>query len=215
MTLYELIIDNVKDVSGKLKDPGDYENAINEALKRYSKARPRLVPADVPGQDGPDIDLPAGWVDGLSAIISIEYPIGNVPETVLERSEYRFYQAPSGTFIRFTNIRPPATEEARILYNILHDEASLPPGDLEAVANLAASFCCRKLAALYANTSDPTIQADSVNYRSKSGEYTALANKLEAQYKEALGIKSDDTTPAAMATAAPPERNRLTHGRRS
>ena len=216
MNLYELTIATVKDSAGKLDDPTDYESAIDAALMRYSKHLPRLIPEDIPGQDGPDVALPTGWVDGLSAISGIEYPIGTVPETLIDRRDWRFYQTPTDTFIRFSGVRPASDETVRVLYNTLHTEATASPADLEAIANLAASFCCRKLAALYAQTSDPTIQADSVNYRTKSGEYTSLANKLEAQYKEALGIREDDTTPAAMATAPPPDskRPRLTHGRK-
>ena len=215
MNLYELTKGVVKDTAGKLDDPRDYESAINGALMRYSKHRPRLIPEDIPGQDGPDVALPTGWVAGLSAISGIEYPIGTVPETLIDRRDWRFYRTPTDTFIRFSNVRPAAVDSVRVLYNTLHTEATASPADLEAIANLAASFCCRQLAALYAQTSDPTIQADSVNYRTKSGEYTSLANKLEGQYKEALGIKDGDVTPAAMATAAPPasKRPRLTRGR--
>ena len=97
----------------------------------------------------------------------------------------------------------------------MHDEASLPLSDLEAVANLAASFCLRQLASAFGQTGDSTIQADSVNYRSKCDEFRRLADSYEALYKNHLGLKDGDTVPAASVTARPAEtkRPRLTHGR--
>lgn len=213
--LYDLTKANTKDDAGKLVDPTDYDNAIVEALKRYSKHRPRLACTDIAGQDGPDINLPDDWCDGLSTIQGIEYPIGTVPESLLDARDWRFYRTPTDTYIRFAAVRPAGAEEVRLLYTILHTEASVPAADLEAIANLAASVCCRKLAAAYGNTSDPTIQADVVNYRSKTDEYRRLADSLEKLYKDHLGLKDSDTTPAAMATAPPPDstRPRLTHRR--
>ena len=216
MPLYDLVVKTVKDGAGILEDPADFDAAIAEALNRYSKHRPRLVVDDVAGQDGPDIALPEGWVNDFSNIDSIEFPIGNMPETRIDRVDWRFYKTPTDTFIRFAAARPASVEEVRVTFTALPLEAPLPPVDVEAVANLAASFCCGQLARHYGQTSDPTIQADVVNYRSKGDEYARRAKELEAQYKNHVGIKESDTTPAAMAVAPAPDdsRVRLTHGRR-
>lgn len=215
MNLYDLTKAATKDSSGKLDDPTDYENNIAAAIKQYSKHRPFETCADIPGQDGPDIDLPADWAPGLSAITAIEYPIGAIPETVIDPRDWRFYKTPTDTFIRFAAITPASSAEVRLQYTTLQSEATIPVNDLDAVANLAASYCCRQLAAAFAQTSDPTIAADSVNYRTKSGEFTALAKQLEGLFNRHLGIKDNDTTGAAMAVAPPPDstRVRLTHGR--
>lgn len=215
MNLYDLTKQKVKDTSNKLDDPTDFENNIAAAIHKYSEDRPRLVCADVTGEDGPDIPLPSDWADGLSTISAIEYPIGTVPETLIDSRDWRFYRTPTDTFIRFANEAPASDEEVRLLFNALHTELTIAPSDLDAVADLAASKCFFQLAASYGQTSDPTIQADSVNYHSKSGEFTRLAKAAEALYKSKLGIKEGDTTGAAMATALPPDskRPRLTHGR--
>jgi hypothetical protein len=212
--LYALTKGKTKDDAGKLSDPLDFDNSIAEALKRYSKTRPRLACIDIPGTGSHDYALPIGWSDGFSTIVSIETPIGNVPETLLDTDEWSLYMTPTGTKLRLLDA-PAATETVRMLFTQLHTEATLPVADSDAVANLAASLCCRQLAAAYSNTSDPTIQADVVNYRSKSGEYTRLADSLEKLYKEHLGIKADDTTAAAMTNAPAPDsgRVRVTHRR--
>lgn len=210
MSLYDLTKSKTRDDAGKLADPTDFDNNIAEALKRYSKHRTRLACIDISGTGAHDYSLPADWSDGLSIVVSIEYPVGDVPETLLDDDDWSLYITPTATKLRFMDA-PTAT--VRLLYSLMHDEASVPAADLEAIANLSAAFCCRQLATAYGNTSDPTIQADSVNYRSKSDEYRRLADALEGQYKNHLGIKNEDVLTAGMAVAAPANsgRVRLTH----
>lgn len=203
----------VKAASGQLNE-GDYSSALTEALKRYSTARPRLVCDDLAGIGGHDLALPAGWCDGLSTITSIEYPVGNVPETLLDGDEWTLYQSPAGLKLRLLDAMPTPTETVRVLYSALHSEATVPAADEEAIANLAASLCLRQLASLYGQTSDPTINADVVNYRSKTDEFRRLAESLEGLYNAHLGLGNNTPVTGAMATAAPaiPSRRwRLTH----
>lgn len=215
--LYDLVKAAVKDTSGKLDDPTDYDNAITAALKRYSRHRPRVLVADLPGTGSNDLALPASWSDGHSGVQGVEYPVGNIPEEMIDQRDYKLYQTPTGQKLRLLTVKPTVSEAVRLTFTGLHiDESTVAVADQEAVANLAASICCRALAAYYGNTGDPTIQADVVNYRSKTDEYRRLADSFESLYNDHLGIRPDDTTPAAMATAAPADsgRVRLTHGRR-
>lgn len=215
MTLYEMTKARVKDDSGKLSDPFDYDDQIAGAIKHYSKHRPRLTAADLVGTGTNDLDLPADWVPGTSSLISVEYPVGIVPAVVLDSDLWQLYRTPTALKLRLLHATPDATETVRCEYQIPYDELSLPLSDLEAIANLAASFCLRQLAAAYGQTGDSTIQADSVNYRSKTDEFRRLADSFEALYKNHLGLRDNDTVPAASITARPAEtkRPRLTHGR--
>lgn len=214
MSLYDLTKAAVKDDSGRLADPTDYDAAVVQAIKRYSMARPRLVCEDISGTGGHDLTLPAGWCAEFSTLVSIEYPVGNVPESLLDGDEWTIYQSPTGLKLRLIDAVPPATETVRVLYSALHSEATVPVADTEAVANLAASLCLRQLAAGYGNSNDSTIQADSVNHQSKTDEYRRLAESFEKLYAGHLGIGSDAPVVASMKTAAPatPSRRwRLTH----
>jgi len=216
MDLLTLTTGKVKDQSEKLQYPTDYQNAIAAALKRYSKHRSRILTADIPGDGTHDYALPAGWSPGLSAIQSVEFPAGLIPEVLLDSREYRLYQTPAGQTLRIPAMTPTAAEVIRVSYNGLHTEETVAETDLDAVACLAASICCTQLAAAYGQTSSPIMQADVVDYRSKTDEFRRLADFLERQYKEHLGIRPDDTVSAAMATAEPPAgpRTRLTHSYR-
>ena len=217
MTTDELqnkIIGKVKDDSGKVTST-DYENAAAEALKRYSKHCPLLVCEDIVGNATNDLPLPTGWSEGISSIVSVEYPIGNVPETLIDTDQWYVYQSPTGKKLRLTELQPKITESVRVLYNGLHAESTVPDADEDAIANLAASFCLRQLAAVYGQTGDSSLSADVVNYRSKADEFKRLADSFEKLYKDHLGLKDTDTSPAASVSARSPEedRIRLTHWR--
>lgn len=214
-TLIDMIRPKVKDVSGKLTDPDDLLSAATEALNRYSKVRPLLVVADIPGSGTYDCALPDDFLPGFSEITRVEYPVGRVPANIIDSRDYSVYQSPDGLVLRILIAQPDPDELVRQTYTVMHSEDSCPAVDLEAVANLAASICLRQLAAAYGQTSDPIIQADVVNYRSKADEFRRLADSYEAQYKAHLGIK--DNAVAAAATVAPPpdsRRPRMISGRR-
>lgn len=216
MTIIDLIRVKVKDNSGKLTDPDDLLSAATEALNRYSKARPLEFATDITGSGVNDLVLPSDFLDGFSGIVTVEYPVDRVPEVLIDRRDYKLYRGPAGLRLRLLTAKPASTETVRVTYTIPHSEDSVPSPDLEAVANLAASVCLRQLAAAFGQTSDSTISADVVNYRSKADEFRRLADSFEALYKHHLGIRDNDTVAAASVTVAPPDsdRTRLTHGRR-
>jgi len=224
MALVDLVIGNVRDSSERLT-PDDYAQGVTAALKRYSRIRPLLVPVDIPGNGTHDYALPEGWVADFSTFRSIEYPVGQVPELFLDSRDYKLYLTPTGTKLRILSDTPDSSEIMRANFTVPRDENSLPDQDTDAVAALGAANCLRKLAALYGQTSDPTLQADVVNYRSKADEFRRLADSLEQQYNDHLGIGKDAPVTAACAIAAEPDngpvglvhlnsRVRMTHGRR-
>ena len=208
-TLIDMIRPKIKDDSGKITDPDDLILAATEALNRYSKARPLEVVVDIPGAGTYDVALPIDWIDGFSNILQVEYPTDRVPANIIDRRDYSIYATPTGKVLRILIAQPDTDENVRQTYTILHSEDSVPACDLEAVANLAASICLRQLAAAFGQTSDSTIQADTVNYRSKADEFRRLADSFEKLYKTHLGIKDNDPVAAASVVAPPPDNTRM------
>lgn len=206
MALYDLVISLVKDGSNKLVDPADYDNAIVAALARYSKGRPRTLVRDLPGAGGHDLALPVEWSADFSVVASLEYPVGNVPASMLQPAAWCLYVSPVATVIRLSDLSPAATESIRCTFTALHTEDTLPIVDYEAVADLAASICLLQLSAAYGNSTDSTIQADSVDYQSKTDQYRRLAETLRVKALSALGLNGDDVIPAASVVAPPPTR---------
>jgi len=66
-------------------------------------------------------------------------------------------------------------------------ECTIPDVDFDAVANLAASLAFEQLAARATQTVDPTLSADSVDYRSKSAEFRAHAAAHRKLYNQHVG----------------------------
>jgi len=188
---------------------GDAEKifAINAALKKYSGHRPRIVVEDEAGNASFDyaLTLLAEWTDGFSVIKSVEYPVDDTNETpsVLSEDAWAIYRKPAGKALRLLEDTPETTESLRITYTALHactDSAcTVPSYDEEALQILAASIFCDMLAAYFAQTQDSTIQADSVDHKSKASEYAARARAYRKMYFDHLGVK-EGGTPAASVT---------------
>ena len=217
--LLSKVIALVKDDSGKLANPSDYEAAISQAVKVFSRHRPDTMVVDITGNGTNDYDFPSGWVGDFSSIRSIEFPIGEVPETLLDNDEYAIYQTPAKKQIRLINERPSASESFRVCFTLPRTDSTIPDNDVDAVCNLAASVCLEQLANAFAQTSDSTIGADSVNYRTKSADFSSRAKRHFQLYKEHMGIREDDITPPASAVTDldmkyPGGAGRLTHPRR-
>jgi hypothetical protein len=96
---------------------------------------------------------------------------------------------------------------------------TIPAIDEDAVANLAASLCSGALASAYAQTSDSTITADSVDHRSKSQEFSSRAKIQKQNYLNHLGLKEGDIAPASAVKDIdvdyPWGGDRLTHPRKN
>jgi hypothetical protein len=199
--------------------------AINAALKKYSGHRPRIVVEDEDGNASFDyaLSLLAEWTEGFSTIKSVEYPVDDTSETasILDDDSWMIYRKPAGKYLRLLEDTPSATEDIRITYTALHactDSAcTVPAYDEEVLQMLAASIFCDMLAAYFAQTQDSTIQADSVDHKSKASEYSARARAYRKMYFDHLGIKEGET-PAASVTKGQDMpgswgADKMTHGR--
>lgn len=187
-------------------DEADKILAIGMAVKEHSKHRPRVVVEDKDGDGGFDyaISAFASWSDGFSVIKSVEYPVDDDDETpdILQDDAWMIYEKPSGKVLRFLQSSPTADEDMRVIYTALHtctDAAcTVEDFDEEAVQALAAAYFCDMLAANYAQTGDSTIQADSVDHKSKGSEYAARAKRYRQFYFDHLGIKEGQVPPASV-----------------
>lgn len=209
------VIGIVKDDSGKLINPTDYDTAINLALMRYSKHKPLEVIDDISGDGTNQVILPVGWSPEFSQIKFIEYPIGDFPPTLLDEEDYIIVDR-AGTVTLDFELEAAGT--IRVTYTMLRTADDIPDVDLHAFCFLAASISLEILANTFLQTGDSLINADVVNYRSKSSECASRAKRLAAMYKDHMGIKEDDTTPAVSALSDldmryPGGSDRLTHPR--
>lgn len=166
----------------------DVLDAINLAVTRYSKDRPRAVVEDISAPGGQLLNLPAAWVAGFSDIQSLEYPIGEVPPNGIEA--WDIYQGPDAEMIMIGDTLD-AGEAVRVGYTVFHSldttTDTIPQIHREAVASYAAAYVCDQLAGQYAGDGNPTIQADTVDHGSKSGKFARRADKLRKRYRDQVG----------------------------
>lgn len=211
--LIDLVKAKVKDDSGRLTETDDYQPAIDGALERYSRHKPRVLVVDVQADLLPGLPLPDAWVEEFSTVKRVEYPVGRQPAALIDSADWYLYRAPQGLRLYLVGPQPGFGEAVRLTITTLRTAGDIPAGDLDAVTCLAAAACLETLASLFVQTSDPTIQADVVNYRTKSGEAAARAKALRKLYQDHIGIDAEGGVAAAGAVAAPPRaaRGRLTH----
>src|SRR5687767_13500849 len=109
----------IRDAAGVLQQ-ADLDFAIGEAVRRYSRVRPRVVVADVVGSGSFDYDLPAGWDVTFSRMQSVEYPAGRREASYVDKLDYSIYNAPASQKLRFLVDTPQAGESVRITFTALH-----------------------------------------------------------------------------------------------
>lgn len=205
LTDYQALVpDAVRDRDGVITTT-QRDTAIQTAVLRYSQDRPRSLVVDVTSAGGYRLALPAGFVDGFSALQSIEQPIGNVPETFIELARVTFYRAPAPANVE---IQLPAWlqagDTARIAFTARHTvdvgTDTVPVDHRNAVVAYAAALLCDQLANHYATSTEPSISADAVNHASKTETFASRARLLRGQYFTDLGIDPKRQAPAS-ATA--------------
>ena len=96
---------------------------------------------------------------------------------------------------------------------------TIPDADFDAVGALCGELALKQLAILMIQTGDPTLGADVVDYRSKSGQYLKAAEALHLEYIRLMGKEGNEVV-AASAQQQMTENlsvglDRLTHPRRS
>lgn len=180
--------------------------AISMAMKEHSRHKPQVIVEDEVGDGGFDyaVSLLELWSDGFSVIKTVEYPVDDDDETpdVLQDDEWRMYETPAAKYLRFLENEPSTDESMRITYTALHtctDAAcTVEDFDEEAVQALAAAHFLNMISTYFAQTQDPTINADSVDHSSKGREYAARAKMYRKSYFDHLGIKEGMTKPASV-----------------
>lgn len=196
-----IVIGFVRDDANKLVNPDNYDNAISTALQVYSEHAKKFKVVDVAGDGTNDYALPSGWNEGFSVIDKIEYPLGSVPATLIDRRDYTFYQDESSEYIRLLIDKPSSSEEFRVTFTVLRLVTEVLAQDVYAFANLAASHCCNMLASLYVNSVDPTVSEATINYRDKSTLYADQAGKFMKVYNNHMGIEEQQGTKAAFSVS--------------
>lgn len=159
---------------------------ITDALYEFSEDYPQEKSDDTTGDGGYDYSMPSDWVDDFSTIWSIFYDITDQNPTYLEAKEYTILRSGTGSTLtlQFLSTSFSSSTTFRMIYTIPWTATTLPTHFWGLVSKLAASYCCEALAGKYAHTEEPTINADIVNYHSKSDMFAKRAKELRKDYED-------------------------------
>lgn len=215
-TFRDKVIPRIQDDAGKLTITPDVtcdvDRAIASALGLYSKDRPREIAKDIAGSGAFDylltVALFPSWSEGFSRVIEVAFPYSATtrePPVLIEGLDWREVVLDANArYLRFLSSTPTATQHMLVTHTAPHQldgtVTTIPAGDEEALADLAAAACCDQLAAVYSQSTNASISADSVNQISKAAEYRALARVYRDRYAEKIGKPKDGAPAAAAAT---------------
>lgn len=202
-----LATDLVRDDAARIVT-AERDRAIDAAVKRYSKDRPQEKVEDVAATGANVLPLPTAWETGFSEERSIEYPIGDVPPTLLDREGYGLYRSPTALAFQLGSAVTVGAS-LRVTFTIKHvvstSADTIGVHEREPVACWAAALLCDQLAAFYSGGTDSTIQADAAPGKSKAQEYAARAKVLRKRYLDELGIEDKRSAPAGSVVALEPQ----------
>lgn len=207
----------IQDIANIL-DNNDKKTIAISALQQFSKDRPYIKIADIDGDGGYDYDLPADWIPEFSVIRQVEYPEGERVPVILESESWNIYRTTSTRKLRLYSATPQSGETVRIEYTTIYSQStigSIPAHEQDAFSNLAASLCCATIGRYYAENTDPSIDADSVDYAGMPATWAERAKELMTLYRNFVGKKNNG--PAAASGVADLDlgssrnRDRLTH----
>lgn len=176
--------------------------SIVEALAIYSKDRPSRKVADIAGDGGYIYSLPTDWVEEFSQIDAVEFPAGERVPVYLETEGWMAYDDGTGQKLRLMEHNPQTGQTVRISYTTLYTEKTvdqIPVSDEEALCALAASICLGAVSRHYAQTTEPTLDADAIDYQNKSREYATQAQEMREIYQTHL-FRGRETVKASSRT---------------
>jgi hypothetical protein len=209
------IIDPGRAGGNKTMETADVGRALDNAVSRYSKDRPRELVASFSGSVSHYYDMSTNlpsWVRGFSVLNAVEYPVGtaNVDHQWLDSRDYEIYASATDTDYVYFPVHTPGTAETiRARYSAPHTHTdstdTVYSEDLEAVRDLGASIVCEMLATRASGMTNSGINADSVNYRDAQLRYTQEAKAWYEKYKIHMGFPSEGPRAVGIVLSYPSE----------
>jgi hypothetical protein len=173
---------------------------VSSAIALFSRYSPCIIASTVtvlPNNTAYSFSLPSTWETGLSRVVSIEYPFGGNPPTLLEAVNFDLYRDPSTNTdkLLFLNYLPVTT--FAIVHTGSWTEETLSDFDRDSVALLAAAYVCDRFSAKYAGSTDDLIRADVMNWRTKTHDYSDAKNNYLSLFAMRTGSDPKTLAPAA------------------
>lgn len=207
-------------VNAKLKDeggfltPNDVDECILSALNILNVDNPDRKPVDIAGDDSRNYALPVAFVRGHSIIKRVEFIDSSKddddPPVFLRKGDDWFpYEDPTkdATPVNLQlrlrlKLTTPATGDTLRLtlttpWVLLPSSTITTNTEAQALSAKALELSFESLAARFTQTTDPTIDADAVDYGGAPDRFLLLARDWRNIYRHLTGL--DNSVKAAMA----------------
>jgi hypothetical protein len=194
---------DVRDTAGKLTDPEDFEAALDDALARYGDLRPLAMTSPIVGDGSAAYPLPPEFSQGYSVIQQVARAEGQALTDVLDPETYRVAPGITGPVLAFDDALVIGdTVYVTFTASPMLDDTTdtVAPVDRPAVVKFGAAFACLKLAAHYAQTSEPTLGADVISYGERASTYLRMSDEYRQTANRHFGIS--DAEPEVEAASA-------------
>jgi hypothetical protein len=201
------VASELKDVAGFLT-ASDINSIVITAIRQTSHDIPYNYPFDINADGSQDYDLSTNFFKGFSLIRTVEYPIAQIPpKYIREDDDWFVYEDPTKTAghqmrLRFKQIQPSVPNVIRVTidnpHTVTETTSTLDQNSFLAVQYKTLQLCCAALANFFNQSTAATIQADTVDYTTKSQNYIYLANEWRKKYDYITGVA--DGIPAGQGT---------------
>ena len=105
------------------------------------------------------------------------------------QTDYKLIRTPVSDAIKLTiEPLPTATEFCRLTYTAKHTELTATMVLREALINYAVALIAERLVSVYGSDSDSSINADAVQHRSRSQNWSTTAKTCRQRYFDLLRI---------------------------
>jgi hypothetical protein len=183
----------VADIGGRdIAAPSIVTVGILPALAEHNKRSPRELTVEVSGNGTSHLPLPDEWDAELSVLLDVEYPARQDPPRFQRPGTWRVLQGLTDVTEQEIVLQcsPTSTEYVRLTFlapwPVPTDDD--PPVDalsdrqFEAVAALAAAYCCENFAALSSRSRAGGIPSDFSDGTQRSVRLSAMADRFRDRY---------------------------------
>lgn len=184
--LQALVADKIRDVAAEIS-ADERGRAIESGVVRYSQDRPRRFTDPVVTAAATHLALPSDWDPNFSRLEKVEVAEGDDSRDISAEIR-RVLGSDRIQLLESVTIGTELYVTFTLPHVLTEEDDSIPSLDRGAVANWAAAELLDQRAVLKTADIVPTIDADSVDHGSKSGDFARRAKDLRQRYFDHLGI---------------------------
>lgn len=170
-------------------DTNTLTEVITIATGEYCRDKPLDTNVAITGNGTGVYNLPSTFTWGFSNILSVEYPIDQVPRSFIQDKYYDRYRPLDGASPQLILLaNSPASDETFRVHHTYFSEdfANVPTEDIRAVLNLCASYACLFAATKMSQQANDNRSIDFADRGGLGDQLLRVADKFEKKYQDKI-----------------------------